>query len=212
MPQKKSKEFVLLTGEVEFPFLRTVLLEACPDLFPDVSVVHAGDLASLEAACLDDKAGDGERCLIAFCTQVIVPGPVIESVSGRAYNFHPGPPTYPGSHAANFAVYDGAERFGVTAHIMTERVDAGPIVGVGWFPVPVESSGTELEEKTYVHLFDLFKDMATSLVSANGLLPELNIQWSGRKTTKRDYDIMKETGAGLSVEEINRRRRAFGRN
>jgi len=54
--------------------------------------------------------------------------------------------------------------------------------------------------------------MATSLVSANGLLPELNIQWSGRKTTKRDYDIMKETGAGLSVEEINRRRRAFGRN
>ncbi len=179
-----TREFILLTGEVEASVLQSILLQVRADL----SIIHAADLASLEQA-----AAEGGSCLIAFCTQVIVPGPVLEAVGGLAYNFHPGPPDYPGSHAASFAIYSGAKHFGVTAHVMTERVDAGPIVGVDGFAIPDGIDGAELEKITYLRLFDLFKTLAAPLVNTGGVLPELDVRWSGRKTTKRDYDKMKES-------------------
>ena len=85
------------------------------------------------------------RRLIAFCTSVIVPAEVLDAVMAPAYNFHPGPPTYPGSHVASFAIYDGADMFGATAHEMAAKVDSGPIVGVEWFQVPDGLRFTDLE-------------------------------------------------------------------
>src|SRR5215470_6679976 len=67
--------------------------------------------------------------LIAFTTGVVVPQTVFEALGHGAYNFHPGPPDYPGWAPAHFAMYDGAKTFGATAHVMERRVDSGAIVG-----------------------------------------------------------------------------------
>ena len=40
-------------------------------------------------------------------------------------------PKYPGSGCINWALYDNAEDFGVTAHLMT-KVDDGPIIKVAY--------------------------------------------------------------------------------
>ncbi|HIM24292.1 MAG TPA: hypothetical protein EYM29_01570, partial [Rhodospirillales bacterium] len=45
----------------------------------------------------------GVRRLIAFSTSVIVPKAILDGLETPAYNFHPSPPTYPGSHATNFS-------------------------------------------------------------------------------------------------------------
>ena len=120
------EEIILLTGEVEGPHFRAMLENANPAL----KVVHAETVAALGDACAAPPPGGGARRLVAFSTHIIVPGPILDGLSAPAYNFHPGPPTYPGSHAASFAIYEGAEHFGATAHVMDHQVDCGPIVAV----------------------------------------------------------------------------------
>ena len=91
----------------------------------------------------------GVRRLTAFLTSVIVPKAILDGLEIPAYNFHPGPSTYPGSHAASFALYDGVEHFGATAHVMEEKVDCGPIVAAEWFVVPEGARLMDLELKPY---------------------------------------------------------------
>ena len=91
-----------------------------------------------------DSADDLERCktpyfskarLISFLSAVIVPKHILDSLGYGAVNFHPGPPTYPGWAASNFAVYDGALSFGTTAHYMNDKIDTGEIIGLDLFEV-----------------------------------------------------------------------------
>jgi methionyl-tRNA formyltransferase len=58
--------------------------------------------------------------LIAFTTDVIVPPDILDHLGFGAYNFHPGPPHFPGWAPALFAVHHHATEFGVTAHMMAK--------------------------------------------------------------------------------------------
>ena len=91
-------EIILLTGDAEAPHLESILYRHNPGL----KTIHARDRRELLDSCPAD--GTNARRLIAFCTTVIVPEEVLNAVMPPAYNFHPGPPTYPGSHVASFAV------------------------------------------------------------------------------------------------------------
>jgi methionyl-tRNA formyltransferase len=39
-----------------------------------------------------------------------------------AFNFHPGPPSYPGWVPSHFALYERSTEFGATVHVMVEQV------------------------------------------------------------------------------------------
>jgi len=199
-------EIILLSGEAEAPHLTDSLQRHQPDL----SVVLVQSREELEEACSKPPPEAGPRRLIAYCTSVIVPASVIEALPGPAYNFHPGPPTYPGSHAASFAIYDGADLFGVTAHVMEERVDAGPLVQVTWFEMPDGIKFMELEMMAYQAMFTMFNELAPHLANDDAPLAVIDAQWSGRKTTEQDFQVMQELAADMSEEEIRLRYRAFG--
>ena len=181
-----TREIILLTGPVEAPHLTDELESTGADL----SILHAPNRRQLESAVLSAPPNDG-RVLIAYCTEIIVPAPVLGTLGNWAYNFHPGPPTRPGVASAHFAVHEGDTRFGVTAHVMTERVDAGPIVGVKWFDVPNKTTVTELEETAYVQLFHLFCKLARALATAPTPLAHLDITWSGQAKTRKDVERMR---------------------
>lgn len=200
------EEIVLLTGEVEGPHFRGIL----ETFNPELSTVHVQTVEELEAACLKPTAEGGPRRLIAFSTSVIVPGPVLEAVDGPAYNFHPGPPTYPGSHVASFAIYEGAEKYGATAHVMKEKVDCGPIVAVEWFDMPPDVKVAELEMETYKMLLQMFTDLAPRLATSDEPLAVLDVQWSGPKHTIAQFEAMNELEPDMDEEEIRLRYRAFG--
>ena len=102
-----------------------------------------------------------------------------------AYNFHPGPPHYPGWVPAHFAIYNKASYFGATAHVMIERVDAGPIVGVKMFDIPPNTSVLRLQELAFVELARLFWHLAPALATQSEPLAELPVRWSGTKSTRR---------------------------
>jgi methionyl-tRNA formyltransferase len=182
---------ILLTGEVEQPVLASILLDCNPHLTIRPAATSA-DLSTLAPEILRRAR------LIAFSTNVIVPAQTLEQLGYGAYNFHPGPPHFPGSAPAHFAVRDGAMEFGATAHVMTERVDSGPIVGAKLFPVPAGAGVVDLEALAYAHLAQLFRRLAKFLATQAELLPVLPISWSGRKRSRRLLAALDETSADFS--------------
>src|ERR1700759_2165262 len=136
---------ILLSGEAE----RRALPFALFGHNPKLTVKPVQTLADLDA--LDSNMRAGAR-LISFLTPVIVSGDILHRLGHGAFNFHPGPPEYPGWAPSHFALYNRETRFGVTAHVMVERVDAGPIIGVERFPIPANMSVLALEGLAYAHL------------------------------------------------------------
>jgi methionyl-tRNA formyltransferase len=129
---------LLMDYGVEQPFLAAWLLENDPCL-TIISVFTSAQLCSLEPDIFQRAR------LIAFAASAIVPGPILAKLRYGAYNFHPGPPEYPGWRPGLFALEDGSTEFGVTVHAMAEEVDAGPIVQVDRFEITPGDSIAALE-------------------------------------------------------------------
>lgn len=139
-----------------------------------------------------DELGLG--VLIAFCTGEIVP-PEALGLFDHAFNFHGGPPEYPGRDPHHWAIWDGAAEFGVTVHRMTESVDAGPIVYVERFPIVDEPQALRrYAEGRLLAAFNLVVDDLAALVPTGD-------RWGPRKN--RRADIPPDDGSA-------RWRRAFG--
>jgi methionyl-tRNA formyltransferase len=194
---------ILLTGPVEEAALTAVLRKHNPQ----VAIRPVKSLEGLEAV---DPSALAHARLIAFVTPVIVPARILGALGFGAYNFHPGPPHYPGWVPSHFAVYDRAKYFGATAHAMIERVDAGPIVACKMFGIPPGTGVLRLQELAFVELARLFWSLAPALATQSTPLAELPIGWSGTKSTRRSYAAMCEIAADISREELERRIEVFG--
>jgi methionyl-tRNA formyltransferase len=194
---------VLLTGPVEEAALSAVLRKHNPRL----DIRPAKSLDELEAIDLSVLA---RARLVAFVTPVVVPARILGALGFGAYNFHPGPPHYPGWVPAHFAIYDKAHHFGATAHAMIERVDAGPIVGVKIFDISPNMGVLRLQELAFVELARLFWHLAPALATQSEPLAELPIKWSGTKSTRRSYAAMCNIPADISKDELERRIAVFG--
>lgn len=202
-----NEAITLLTGPEEAPFLEAKLRTGKTE----IGVLIAHTKQELIGLCRQEGFRDTPNPrLIAFCTNVIVPAPELALFRGGAYNFHPGPPEYPGSHASSFAIYEQSETYGVTAHEMKDTVDSGAIVGIERFSVPPDARFVDLEMLAYQKLLDLFDRLVPAMVDTNCPLPHLDVQWSGVKRTRKDMERLKQTTPDLSEEEIRRRWRAFG--
>jgi len=173
----------------------------------DLVVVTAADAAGLERAVAE--TGGVDR-IVAFRTNSIVPAALLQRVPGPSYNFHPGPPGYPGRHPFAFALYDGAAQYGVTAHEMTERVDAGPIVGALSFPLPELPDADWLIDRTYTALIQLFVMLAPQLALTGTPLPRTGLAWDqSRRCTRKALDALRALPPDIGSEEMERRIRAL---
>lgn len=194
-------EIILLCEMMDAGELTELLLQSNPRL----SITHVETKDALVEHCA--AAQEGQR-LVAFCTLVIVPETILNALNGNAYNFHPGPPTYPGLYPSCFAVYDGASQFGTTCHFMTANIDSGAIVGVNSSDIPSGINRLDLEAFSRQMVIRLFAQMAPALATDDDLLPELDISWSGTTTNQKDFDALCRLPSGVSEDEFNRRYRA----
>lgn len=144
-------------------------------------------------------------CLIGFNTGVIVPANLLMAID-LAFNFHGAPPEYPGRDPHHWAVYDGAEEYGATAHWMWPSVDAGPIIGTIRFGVAPSN-----DPQVYRRLGEdaaamLFRSLAAR-ISDHGA-PSLPVAWGRNKRSRRGLISMLDFRE-LDAQEIARRKRAF---
>jgi len=196
---------ILLTGPVERTALPAVLLghNACLNV---VTVERADELAALGTDVLRRAR------LVGFVTSVIVPPAILAQLGFGAFNFHPGPPSYPGWAPAHFALYDSAKEFGATVHVMIAQVDAGPIIDVARFSIPADISVLGLEGLAYAHLAFLFWRMAAWLASDPQSPAVLPLQWGNRRYYRRTYRAMCEIPLDITKTELDRRIKVFGNN
>jgi methionyl-tRNA formyltransferase len=196
---------LLLAGAAEQSILSLALRGHNP-LLTVIPVGAAAELAAMDSDLL------GRARLIAFVTAEIVPPSVLARLGYGAFNFHPGPPAYPGWAPSHFALYDQASEFGATVHVMVERVDAGPIIEVAPFPVPPHITVLGLEGLAYAHLAFLFWRMAKWMASDPASPLALPIQWGHRKYSRQNYRAMCDIPLDISKSELDRRIRVFGGN
>lgn len=94
------------------------------------------------AACLELLRASAPDVVVVYGTAVIRPA-VIAAAKGRIVNMHTGlSPFYRGSDTIFWALHEGDPRgVGVTVHLLTEGIDAGPILHRG--RPPLEPSDDE---------------------------------------------------------------------
>jgi methionyl-tRNA formyltransferase len=59
----------------------------------------------------------------------------LETFENRCINLHPALPKYPGVGGINRALYEEEATFGITVHLMNNRIDNGRILEVITFPI-----------------------------------------------------------------------------
>jgi methionyl-tRNA formyltransferase len=197
------REIVLFTGAREAPHLAGHLRAYAPAL----AVRHVATRAELDEAF---AVAASARRLIAFTTNVVVPGRYLAACEHGGYNFHPGPPSYPGVYPESFAVWEGAKRFGATAHRMLRQVDAGPIVATEWFDVPPDCGRMHLATLAFEALVRVFGALAEHLACRDSPPPETGEQWTGPVRLRAEFDRMCRIEPGISADGYRRRYRAFG--
>lgn len=197
------RRIILLTGPDEAPFLRELFLK----LDPRLEVTAALDLEQLTAAV---ECCDGDARLIAFLTATIVPSALLSRLKLTPYNIHPGPPEYPGAHPECFAIWEQAQTFGVTAHEVTARVDAGPIVALCRFAMPPEPDRATLSELTYIRALDVIAAVARHCARSDGPMVPIDETWSPGKRTRKEFLALRRTAAETVPADLERLSRACG--
>jgi hypothetical protein len=165
------------------------------------------------ATMLGDLTGGGT--LISFCTNVIVPnrflpaaGPEARIEQGRfqaAYNVHPGDLRHPGRDPHHWAIYEGAEFFGVCLHEMAPKVDEGEIIRHKPFRIDGRAP-QELRTAADNLALDLLGEIAVSVREGALPTPTLAEQWIGKKRSRADLIAMCDF---RGIEHIERKRREF---
>jgi hypothetical protein len=171
-----------------------------------ISAATAADVAALNSDVL------ARARLLAFVTPEIVAKSTLARLGYGGFNFHPGPPNYPGWAPSHFALYERAAEFGATVHVMVERVDAGPIIEVALFPVPAGISVLGLEGLAYAHLAKLFWGMAKWLATDPVAPPALPIEWGSKRYSRRAYRAICDIPLDIPKDELDRRLTVFGGN
>ncbi len=145
--------------------------------------------------------------VVSYLYPNVIPQSILKTAKIAAINFHPGPPDYPGIGCTNFAIYDGAERFGVTCHHMKAQPDTGDIIEVVYFPIHPTDSVWTLTQRCYSELEVLFF-LTMDLVFKGEELPSRYCGWQQKPYTRADLNELCRLTPDMSPEEVARRDKA----
>lgn len=170
----------------------------------DVQIEVIRDLSGLLAVDFDR-----ETTLVSFGAGVIVPGDVLARLHKPAYNMHAAIPAFPGRDAHHHAIYRKSDVYGATLHVMTARVDDGPIVGVETFQVAAGTKPRELLSQANEAGFRLVERLGRQLLDAEPLPALSGVVWGAEKTRRSDLVRLCRLTPLVTEEEFSRRYLAF---
>lgn len=148
--------------------------------------------------------------IFCFRSLFILPKTLIDRAEIAAVNFHPAPPEYPGSACINFALYDQSQHYGVTAHIMNEKIDNGAILQCERFPILPQDDLESLLAKTHVKLGELFFNFIDRVVAGGAEFIEAakntsrDVVWSGEARKMEALDQLQVIPPDISKEVLER--------
>lgn len=152
--------------------------------------------------------------IFCFRSLFVLPKYLLDRAEDGAINFHPGPVNYPGSGCVNLALYDCAEEYGITAHLMNERIDNGRVIECQRFPIFPFDSVDSLLKRTHLKLLNLFLDLTTELIligkgALDGKLESSAGElWIGTATKMKDLENLWAIPIDVTQKELERLVRA----
>ena len=186
------------------PEIAVAVAEAVAELSVAVRIERVVTREQLEEV---SRPGIGNMLLVSASTGVIVPGHVLDRFAAGAVNFHGASPAYPGRDPHHFAAYDQCGVYGATAHIMTERVDEGPILDVEEEAVEPGAGPDAYLATGHRCVMRLIGRVIPRIV-AGTVRAVPGLEWRGNKTTRRDFMALCQIDPLSNEEEIARRIRA----
>lgn len=199
----KKQASVLFLGKKNDPYVERAL-RFCRCNFTDV-IAFLGEWGDPLPEDIGFWYGD---YIISYLSRWIVPEYLIEKARIAAINFHPAPPEYPGIGCNNFALYEGAESYGVTCHHMASRVDTGRIISTKRFPIFSSDNVASLLLRTYEYQLVLFYEIVGHVLSSNEPLPTSDEDWSRKPFTRKEFNELCRIRPEMSQEEIRKRAKA----
>lgn len=148
--------------------------------------------------------------ILCFRSLFVLPQALIDNAHRAAINFHPGPVEYPGSGCVNFALYDDAGQFGVTAHLMNAKVDNGAVLECRRFDIEASDTVLSLLEKTHAHLLELLFDVVSGIGQQGetyiraALKSSRHEVWRGQARRIAELDTLQNVSADVSADELAR--------
>jgi len=152
----------------------------------------------------DDWNGD---YLVSYLSPWIITDRLLKQARIAAFNFHPGPPEYPGIGCTNFAIYNRESVYGVTCHHMAASVDTGPIIAVERFPVLPRDTVHSLTQRCYAYMLSLFYELVSGILAGRPL-PTSEESWRRRPYTRAELDALCRITPDMPSVEVQRRVRA----
>jgi phosphoribosylglycinamide formyltransferase 1 len=137
-----------------------------------------GDRDAFSSALADVLEENGAKGVVLAGFMRILAPKFLDRFHERVLNIHPSLlPAYPGSHAVENALDDGAETTGATVHFVDEKVDHGPIVEQ--VAVPVESGDTtaSLHARIQVEEHRLYPRVVEAFVSGRLFIEDGEVRW-----------------------------------
>lgn len=117
-------------------------------------------------------------------------------------NFHPGPSKYPGIGCFNFALYNNEKDYGVTAHLIDEKIDSGKIIKERTFKIDKSYDVKKISGKSYMEMFFLLKEIVKMItknrISFSGK------EWERKAYTKKDLNKLANIKNSYSKKKINK--------
>lgn len=174
----------------------------------DVSYVESKGLGQGLPTWVRDWRGEYIFC---FRSYFILDQAMIDAASVAAINFHPGPPEYPGSGCINFALYEGADQYGVTAHLINTKVDNGTIIKALRFPILPKDGLRSVLARTHLYLYHLLQEVIGGVAAggetylADQIKASGNESWRGEARRMKELSAMQQLPVDIDAEEFERR-------
>jgi len=124
-------------------------------------------------------------------------------------NFHPAPlPEFRGVSPYCFGILEDFPYWGVTCHFIDKEFDSGDIIKVNKFDVDLKNETSfSLEQKSQVHLLELFKNIIKLIFEGNDL-PRKK-QDNGKYFSQKDFERLRQVNENDSEKTIAKKIRAF---
>jgi methionyl-tRNA formyltransferase len=173
------------------------------------------DVTFIKSKCRAEPMPEGALSwggdyILCFRSFFVLRRSLLDKARIAAINFHPGPPEYPGSGCLNFALYDDAKTYGVTAHIMNEKIDNGPILECRRFPILPNDGVDSLLRRTHVKLTELFLEFCSGIASDGRAFVDRKRaessgeKWFGEARKMIEFEKLKEIDSSFKAEQVDR--------
>ena len=147
--------------------------------------------------------------LISFLNSRYIDSTVRKKIKLGSFNFHPGPPDYPGFGCYNFALLDKVNFYGSTLHVINDKFDNGKIINVKKFKISYKRIDlNKLIIMTHRNITKQAKDFI-DLVRGGRLKIKSNLKWKRKAYSREEFEKARKIKLTDTKSNVLKKIKAF---